>query len=410
MKHYEIDSWYGSDKITQPLPLESKTEENLILGIYEKDQKHGFPLKNQSECSTNYLTTMKISNLKTLAFATLVLLLLSFSVKAQTNVLAENDPAIQKDTRLFLKALNNAGGDPIETLTPQEARNVLIGAQASVDFDYSDIEESEKLIQQDGMQIKIHIVKPKGAQDGLPVFMFFHGGGWVLGDYPTHKRLVRDLVVQSGAVAVFPDYTPSPEAQFPVAINQAYAATQWVAENGKEIGVDGNRLAVVGNSVGGNMAAVVSLMAKDKNGPKINYQILLWPVTDSDFTRESYKKYGEGRFLSTSLMKWMWNNYIPNPEQRKHKYASPVIASLEELKDLPPALIQVAENDILRDEGIAYGRKLDEAGVHATIVEYKGFIHDYGMLNPLAGIPAVQTAIVQASAVLKEALFSEKKD
>ncbi|MEN2435823.1 alpha/beta hydrolase [Weeksellaceae bacterium A-14] len=324
---------------------------------------------------------------------------------AQSNIPAAQDPHISKDIRAFLKVLNNSGGKPLETMAPEDARLVLVGAQKSVSYDYSDIEESERTITEDGQTVKIHIVKPKGAKDGLPVFMFFHGGGWVLGDYPTHKRLVRDLVVNSGAVAVFPDYTPSPEARFPVAINQSYAATKWVSEHGKEIGVDGSRLAVAGNSVGGNMAAVISLMAKDKKGPKIAYQVLLWPVTDADFTRESYKKYAQERFLTTPLMKWMWDNYTTDPNERKSIYASPNQASLEELKGLPPALVQVAENDILHDEGVAYARKLDEAGVPTTITEYKGFIHDYGMLNPLSHIPAVQTSIQQAAAALHQALF-----
>lgn len=329
------------------------------------------------------------------------------TIMAQSTVPAAQDPNISKDIRAFLKVLNGGGGVPLETLSPKDARQVLIDAQKSVTYDYSDIEESEKTITEDGISVKIHIVKPKGAKDGLPVFMFFHGGGWVLGDYPTHKRLVRDLVVNSGAVAVFPDYTPSPEAKFPTAINQAYAATKWVSEHGNEIGVNGKDLAVAGNSVGGNMAAVVSLMAKDKKGPEIKYQVLLWPVTDADFTRPSYTKYAQERFLTTPLMEWMWDNYAPNKADRKNKYASPLEASLDELKGLPPALVQVAENDILHDEGVAYGRKLDEAGVPTTLTEYKGFIHDYGMLNPLSHIPAVQTSIEQAAIVLHDALFTK---
>ncbi len=344
---------------------------------------------------------MKTIYLKAITLASFAIF--NSNIMAQSSP-ASQDPNIGRETREFLKALNSGDGKPLETLAPKEAREVLIGAQKSVNFDYSDIEESERVISQDGQTVKIHIVKPKGAKSGLPVFMFFHGGGWVLGDYPTHKRLVRDLVINSGAVAVFPDYTPSPEARFPVAINQAYAATKWVSENGKEIGVNSNKLAVAGNSVGGNMAAVVALMAKDKNGPKISQQILLWPVTDSDFSRASYTKFAQERFLTTPLMKWMWDNYLPDLRERNNKYASPLKASLEELKDLPPALVQIAENDILHDEGLAYGRKLDEAGVPTTITEYKGFIHDYGMLNPLAHIPAVQQSVIDAAAAIKKSL------
>jgi acetyl esterase/lipase len=320
---------------------------------------------------------------------------------------AENDPQIISEIRSFLKALNNSGGQPLETMTPQEARQVLIDAQKSVEFDYSDIVETERTITQDGITVNIHIVKPANAvAKKLPVFMFTHGGGWILGDYPTHRRLVRDLVVNSGAAAVFTDYTPSPEAKYPTAINEIYAATKWVSENSDEIGVDGNNMAAAGNSVGGNMTAVLCLMAKDKGGPKIKFQLLLWPVTDANFTRDSWQKYAEERFLTASLMKWMWDNYTSNEEQRKEYYATPFSATIEQLKGLPPALVQLAENDILFDEGLAYARKLDEAGVPTTIQTYNGFIHDYGLLNPLDHIDAIRFSTEQAALALRKALFS----
>ncbi len=316
----------------------------------------------------------------------------------------ENDPHIFTGVRTFLKALNSGDGKPLEQLSPVDARQVLVGAQKSVEVDYSGIEESEKTISQNGYSVKIHITKPKGVKDNAPVFIFIHGGGWVLGDYPTHRRLVRDLVVESGAVAVFPDYTPSPEAKYPVAINEIYAATQWVAENGKQIGVDGKNLAVVGNSVGGNMAAVTALMAKDKKGPHIKLQVLLWPVADANFETESYNQFANGRFLTKNMMKWFWDNYLPDTAKRKEIYASPLQADLSQLKGLPPALVQTAENDVLRDEGEAYARKLDEAGVPVTLTRYAGQIHDYGLLNPIAGEPAVKIAILQAAAVIKNSL------
>ncbi len=324
---------------------------------------------------------------------------------AQT-VKAENDPKILAGVREFLKELNNSGSKPLETLTPQEARQVLADAQKSATVDYSGITETERNIIQDGITVNIHIVKPaNAASDNLPVFMFTHGGGWILGDYPTHRRLVRDLVVNSGAAAVFTDYTPSPEAQYPTAINEIYAATKWVAENGTEIGVDGKNMAAAGNSVGGNMTTVLCLMAKDKGGPKIKLQLLLWPVTDANFTRESWQQYAEGRFLTASMMKWMWDNYLPDTEKRKEYYATPFNASLDQLKGLPPALIQLAENDILYDEGLAYARKLDEAGVPTTIQTYNGFIHDYGLLNPLDHIEAVRFSTEQSALALKKMLF-----
>lgn len=316
----------------------------------------------------------------------------------------EDDPQVFTEVRSFLKALNSGDGKPLEQLSVADARGVLVGAQKSVEVNYSGIEESEKVISQNGYKVKIHITKPKGAKANAPVFIFIHGGGWILGDYPTHRRLVRDLVVKSGAVAVFPDYTPSPEAQYPVAINEIYAATQWVAENGKEIGVDGKNLAVAGNSVGGNMTAAITLMAKDKKGPHIKLQVLLWPVTDANFETESYNSFANGRFLTKNMMKWFWDTYLPDADKRKEIYASPLQASLDQLKDLPPALVQTAENDVLRDEGEAYARKLNEAGVPVTLTRYNGLIHDYGLLNPIASVPAVQTAVEQAAIVIKSTL------
>jgi acetyl esterase/lipase len=235
--------------------------------------------------------------------------------------------------------------------------------------------------------------------------MFIHGGGWVLGDFPTHQRMVRDLVVLSGAVAVFINYTRTPEACYPQAINEIFAATLWVANNGAEINVDSQRIALVGNSVGGNMTAVTTLRAKESGWPKISLQVLMWPLLNADFETPTYQLYGHGRFLTTSLMKWMYDMYIADPLKRNHIYASPLQATVEQLRDLPPALIQVAENDILRDEGEAYGRKLDEAGVSVTCIRYNGTIHDFGLLNGLAASATVQSLLLHAAAELKKYLF-----
>jgi len=315
-----------------------------------------------------------------------------------------NDPHIESHVKAFLTVLNSGDGKPLEQLSPAAARAVLTGAQESVKFDYADITVTEKTINADGQSIRIHIVKPAHTNGILPVFMFFHGGGWVLGDFPTHQRIVRDIVTGSGAAAVFVNYTPSPEAQYPVAINEAYAATKWVAGHGEEIGVDGKRLAVAGNSVGGNMAAVVALMAKDKKGPEIKLQVLLWPVTDASFETESYNKFATGRFLTKNMMKWFWDNYTTDPNERKEIYASPLQATTEQLKGLPAAFVEVAENDVLRDEGEAYARKLDEAGVNVTAVRFNGMIHDWGLLNPLVKVPGTQAALLQAAAEIKKAL------
>lgn len=311
------------------------------------------------------------------------------------------DPRVNHQVREFLKALNSSGGQPIETLPPAEARQVLVGAQASVPLDLPPAEISERTITQDGIEVALTIVRPGTAKAKAPVFMFFHGGGWILGDFPTHERLVRDIAHHSGYTAVFVNYTPSPEAHYPTAINEAYAATKWVSLHGDEIGVDGSRLAVVGNSVGGNMSAVVALMAKDKGGPAILSQVLLWPVTDANFETGSYEEYADGYFLSRSMMKWFWDAYTTDPAKRAEIYASPLRASLDQLQGLPPALVQTAGRDVLRDEGEAYAEKLDEAGVEVTATRYSSLIHDYGLLNAISTVPAVQSAIRQVADELK---------
>ncbi|WP_460141311.1 alpha/beta hydrolase [Pseudomonas sp. S2_E01] len=311
---------------------------------------------------------------------------------------------VEHNTQAFLDVLNAGTGKPMEQMPPKDARAVLVGAQSGVKLTLPKADVSEKTIQVDGQSISLTIVRPAGVKGELPVFMFFHGGGWVLGDFPTHERLVRDLVAGSGAAAVFVNYTPSPEAHYPVAINQAYAATKWVAEHGKDINVDGKRLAVAGNSVGGNMAAVVALMAKDKGTPAIKFQVLLWPVTDANFDTGSYNQFDEGHFLTRNMMKWFWDNYTTDAKQRNEIYASPLRATTAQLKGLPPALVQTAGADVLRDEGEAYARKLDEAGVPVTSVRYNGMIHDYGLLNVVSQVPAVRSAMLQASQELKEHL------
>ncbi|MFT3822695.1 MAG: alpha/beta hydrolase [Chitinophagaceae bacterium] len=314
------------------------------------------------------------------------------------------DPAIESHVKGFLNVLNSGDGKPMEQMTPTEARGVLEGAQTSVKVDISGIDVTEKTITQDGISVKLYVVRPAGVTGTLPAFMFFHGGGWVLGDFPTHKRFVRDLVVYSGLAAVFVEYTRSPEAKYPVAINEAYAATKWVAANGAEINVDGKNLAIAGNSVGGNMTAVIALMAKEKKGPEIKMQVLFWPVTNADFETGSYNQYATGRFLTKNMMKWFWDNYTGKANERSEIYASPLKATAEQLKGLPPALVQTAENDVLRDEGEAYARKMDQAGVKVTLVRMQGMIHDYGLLNPLADVPAVQSALRYAANELKNAL------
>ncbi|ARU95820.1 alpha/beta hydrolase [Tatumella citrea] len=327
---------------------------------------------------------------------------LTSDVFAAQATASANQPAPTAGVKAFLDILNSGDGKPMEQMTPQEARQVLIGAQQGAELPAAQV--SEKVIEAGGQSITLKIVKPENTSGTLPVFMFFHGGGWVLGDFPTHERLIRDLVRESGAAAVYVDYTPSPEAQFPVAIHQAYAATQWVAEHGAEIGVDGSRLALAGNSVGGNMVAAVALQAKQLSGPAIRFNVMLWPVTNAAFDNASYQQYENGHFLTRNMMKWFWDNYTTSTADRNSILASPLRASSEQLQGFPPTLIQTAELDVLRDEGEAFGRHLDAAGIPVTVTRYNGLIHDYGLLNPLSHEPAVITALAEAGAELRRHL------
>jgi acetyl esterase len=316
-----------------------------------------------------------------------------------TNVAA--DPRLSPGTKTFLAALNGSGGAPLETLTPETARGVLALAQAAEKVDHFGIDESQHAIHAGEFKLILDVVRPAGLHGPLPGFVFVHGGGWVLGDYPTHRRLVRDLVVRSGYAAAFVNYTRTPEARYPQPVEEVYAATKWVAEHGAEIGIDGSRLAIVGSSVGGNMSTVTCILAKERGGPAIKQQILLWPIVDHDFETASYRAFGEQRFLTRSLMMWMYDLYTTDPAQRREIHASPLRATIEQLRGLPQALIVVAENDILRDEGEAYGRKLAEAGVEVATVRFDGMIHDFGMLNGLAREPGTLAMVDLAAARLR---------
>lgn len=305
----------------------------------------------------------------------------------------------------FLERLNNSGAAPIESLTPDEARQVLADAQQSAAVDVSGVTQRQQVIDVDGQAVPLYIVTPEGVTTTLPVFMFFHGGGWVLGDYPTHQRLVRDLVVLSGAACVFVDYSRAPESRFPIAIEQAYAATCWVAAHGDTFGLDSTRISVVGNSAGGNMATVVCMMAKARSGPTITSQLLLWPVTDAGCDTSSYQEWPEGYFLTRSMMEWFWNSYLDQRDQQRLHLVSPLRATREQLKGLPPALVQTAEFDVLRDEGERYARALADAGVEVACARYNGLIHDYGTLNALANVPAVKAALRHAATELRYRLM-----
>jgi acetyl esterase len=315
-------------------------------------------------------------------------------------------PVLEPHTQAFIDALTAQGGEPLYKLSYAAARKLLEDLQAApVAKLPADVEEKILPVGPTG-EVAVRIYRPQGAKKTLPVVMYFHGGGWVLGSKNTHDRLLRDLTNATNAAFVFVSYTPSPEGQFPVPIEQAYAATAYIAEHGKELSLDVTRLAVAGDSVGGNMAAAVTLLAKERKTPEILYQVLFYPVTDAGMDTASYQQFADGPWLTRPAMAWFWDTYAPNPSDRKKITASPLQATSEQLAGLPPALIIVDENDVLRDEGEAYARKLIAAGVEVTAFRALATFHDFAMLNPLAATPAARAAISLAAQKLSGALNS----
>ena len=251
-------------------------------------------------------------------------------------------------------------------------------------------------------QVALRILRPQRALATLPVIVYIHGGGWVFGSKQTHDRLIRELAVGAEAAVVFPEYRLSPEAKYPTAIEECYSVVQWITKHGLEHGMDAKRLALAGDSVGGNMTAAITLLSKERGGPEIQIQLLFYPVTDAAFESESYHQFSEGYHLRRDAIMWFWDQYTRNPGERNQITASPLRTSIEQLQGLPPALIITAEADVLRDEGEAYANKLREAGVRVMAVRFQSTIHDFVMLNALANTAAARGAIALATAWLRE--------
>jgi len=251
--------------------------------------------------------------------------------------------------------------------------------------------------------VRARIVRPKGATGTLPVILYIHGAGWVFGNAHTHDRLVRELAVGAGAAVVFPEYDLSPEARYPVAVEQNYTVARWIVSEGAERGLDASRIAVAGDSVGGNMAAALTLMAKERGDVPLVQQVLFYPVTDAAFDTGSYHQFATGYFLRRDAMQWFWDQYTTDEKQRAEITASPLRATTEQLTGLPQALVITAEADVLRDEGEAYANKLRQAGVAVTAVRYQGIIHDFVMLNALRETNAAEGAIAQSISTLRRA-------
>ncbi|MGI5218233.1 alpha/beta hydrolase [Nocardia sp. CA-290969] len=291
-------------------------------------------------------------------------------------------------------------------LPPEEGRKAVDSVQ-DTPIDKPEIDE-EWITVEGGPtgSVRARIVKPLGTTGPLPVIVYTHGAGWVFGDAHTHDRLVRDLAVGTEAAVVFPEYDRSPDVRYPVANEQSYRVAQWVVAHGAEKGLDPARMAVAGDSVGGNMAIALTLMAKERGDITFAQQVLFYPVTDAAFDTESYRQFAEGYFLTREGMKWFWDQYTTDEADRARITVSPLRATRDQLAGLPPALVITAEADVLRDEGEAFAGKLRDAGVPVVQTRYGGIVHDFVMVNSMHATQAAKAAVAQAVSVLRAALHT----
>ena len=318
-------------------------------------------------------------------------------------------PTTQTDTIVLEAAAQEFSAATAEPpylfdLGPEKGREVVDEVQSGpVDKPAADVEDLSVPGGPTGA-VAVRIVRPRGATGALPVILYLHGAGWVFGNRHTHDRLIREIAAGADAAVVFPDYSRSPEARYPVAIEESYAVLRWVSDHGAEHDLDGTRIAIAGDSVGGNMTAALTLLAKQRSRPQLAAQVLFYPVTDAAFDTGSYHQFATGYFLRRDAMQWFWDQYTTDEAERDQPTASPLRASLNQLAQLPPALVITAEADVLRDEGEAYANKLRQAGVPVVATRYQGIIHDFVMLNALRGTNAADAAIAQAANYLNRAL------
>jgi acetyl esterase len=318
------------------------------------------------------------------------------------SVISTHNPVVLEPASMALVEAT-AGPPFLYEMSPAEARAVVAELQAAP-IDKLPVNDRWITVPADVGDVRVRVVRPPDAIGTLPVILYMHGGGWVLGDADTHDRLVRELAVGAGAAVVFVDFDRSPEARYPVALEQGYATAQWIVREGASNQLDPNRIAVAGDSVGGNMTAALTLMAQERGDVRFVHQSMYYPVTDAAMDTGSYEQFAEGYYLSAKAMAWFWDAYAPDAERRSEPFCSPLRASEAALAALPPALLIVDEADVLRDEGEAYAARLRAAGVAVTTVRYDGAIHDFMMLDPLHATRATRGAIAQAVAVLRDAL------
>jgi acetyl esterase len=310
---------------------------------------------------------------------------------------------LQPDARALIDQLQSISA-PVETLTPAEARRASDERRAQSAAEVEPVHDvADITIDGPGGPLRLRLYRPSEAI-GLPVVVFFHGGGWVLCDLDSHDGLCRTLTNAVGAVVVSVDYRRAPESRYPAAVQDAYAATDWVATRAGDLGIDASRLAVAGDSAGGNLAASVTLVARDRGGPDIAHQLLIYPVTDHDFGTASYREFGVDHYLTAAAMSWYWNQYVPEPDRRAEPYAAPLRAA--DLSGLPDAIVVTAECDPLRDEGHAYARRLRAAGVPVDYLMYEGAFH--GFFSLAASLSLARAAIREVTDRVRRRLAADR--
>lgn len=321
------------------------------------------------------------------------------------------DEAILKNldrvSKEFIKNLNaDKKSTPLYELTPAQARQFLLDLQRKYPVEVEAEVIDNIITGENGAELDVRFVRPKGKDNEiLPLILYVHGGGWIMGDSETHDAFIRKLANCTNSVVAFVNYSRSPEAVFPTAINEVYEVLNYLYSHHSDYNINPEKIVIAGDSAGANMATVTALKSKLENGVKILFQVLLYPVTDSSMNYDSYSEFKSGPWLSKKAMEWFWDAYAPDKKIRKDKFVSPVNAELSELEGVAPALIIVAQNDVLRDEGEAYASKLIQAGVDVFCVRINNTHHDFLMLNALSKSVPARGALGVISHVLNKILY-----
>lgn len=313
-------------------------------------------------------------------------------------------PNLNTQTEEFISELEAQDNKPLYKLTPTQAREFLQNLQKEnhkeIPADVKDI----TIFTDIAGDVNLRVVRPKGNEEKLPAILYIHGGGWVIGDKNCFDMLIRKIAIHTNSVVFFPEYSLSPEEKFPKALEQIYAVLRYIYEEHEEFNIDKNRIAIAGDSVGGNMATATAIKIKNDGGANLLFQCLFYPVTNADMDTHSYDQFRDGPWLTKKAMEWFFDAYVPDKTIRDDIYISPLQADESELAGLPPTLIITAENDVLRDEGEAYARKLDSANVDVLNIRINGTIHDFLMLNALSDTEPAKGALMFACKTLKKVL------